>query len=288
MKQSTLGDFSTTGDILDEFPCPYDGCLRSFDTRIGLKAHHRQIHDEKLDYTIALPCDNCGDEIRREEDKLYNTNFCDADCMYAYQSGSNHHNATGKDVPCSWCGEQLYRSSNQRGEWGHFCDHECYGAWLSENHRGENHHQYTREPVDCFICNKTIYRRLSYFDGRTHLCSPECRAVWLQEEFIGTNHPNWRGGGRLAEKLRRCLGPSSWRRISLRTIEGAECAGIGCKKTRETNRIDAHHIIPIIAGGSNDDELLMPLCQSCHRSAEYYTSHIVTPVIADIVADEME
>jgi len=57
---------------------------------------------------------------------------------------------------------------------------------------------------------------------------------------------------------------SRWRRISKLYLAAhplcAECQRAG----RLTPATETHHIIPVLAGGSDRDENLMGLCKSCH------------------------
>lgn len=44
---------------------------------------------------------------------------------------------------------------------------------------------------------------------------------------------------------------------------------------------DVHRIVPVISGGINHEDLLLVLCPSCHKKADWYTRQFVDPVLAD-------
>jgi len=81
----------------------------------------------------------------------------------------------------------------------------------------------------------------------------------------GQDHPSWRGGKHLIDALRKQLRPSWWTvRDEARADECYNCGASRCK-------LDVHHIVPLSAGGTNEDWNLMTLCESCHRTVESHT-----------------
>jgi len=80
----------------------------------------------------------------------------------------------------------------------------------------------------------------------------------------GQDHPNWRGGKCILDSVKSQLRPSWWTvRDCARNSECYNCGVSDCK-------LDVHHIIPIMAGGTNEGWNLMTLCESCHGKAEQY------------------
>jgi len=65
---------------------------------------------------------------------------------------------------------------------------------------------------------------------------------------------------------------SEWQRKS-RDLRKAGCARCG-----KQNRLVTHHIIPVAANGTNDDENLMPLCIGCHIKVEWAQKKIFEAV----------
>jgi hypothetical protein len=49
---------------------------------------------------------------------------------------------------------------------------------------------------------------------------------------------------------------------------------------------DLHHIVPILAGGVNDPELLIELCRECHESTEAYTRDL--PGMGPVLTEEVK
>lgn len=84
----------------------------------------------------------------------------------------------------------------------------------------------------------------------------------------GQEHPNWNGGKSIYDAVKKQLGDESWQttRARIREQQNGECALCGsCIGT-----LDVHHIVPLMAGGCNADELLMGLCPPCHNRAEAF------------------
>ncbi|WP_157972353.1 HNH endonuclease signature motif containing protein [Saliphagus sp. LR7] len=48
-----------------------------------------------------------------------------------------------------------------------------------------------------------------------------------------------------------------------------------------------HHIVPILSGGCNSDDLLIPLCHSCHRLSEEYCRDLFDAPFTDWSGDEL-
>lgn len=85
----------------------------------------------------------------------------------------------------------------------------------------------------------------------------------------GQDHPNWNGGKSIYDAVKKQLGDESWNttRTRIRDRDG-ECRMCGC----ESDSLDVHHLIPLMAGGCHADELLIALCSECHRRVEAYIS----------------
>ena len=273
MQQKTLLDYEVT-DVTpqNQEQCPF--CKKPFDTKKGVSAHAWQVHDERP-YQIELECDYCGADIQRHKDNLYETNFCDSTCQYAYQTGENHQNANRDTRPCTNCGTDITRCVGHFGEYP-MCSRDCYAEWLSENRAGEDHHQWTREQVECEYCTNPIWRKKHQLDGRRHFCSYDCHHTWLRENST----PQTR-----VDAVRKHLSDYSWSWIAelYHQDESRQCSMCGSVPTSETGHNATHHIIPIMSGGTNADELLMPLCDSCHVKAERYTKAI--PEVQDFLSE---
>lgn len=81
----------------------------------------------------------------------------------------------------------------------------------------------------------------------------------------GQDNPNWRGGKNILDAVKKQLHPSWWTvRDDNRAQECHKCGASDCK-------LDVHHIVPIMSGGTNEPWNLMTLCESCHIEAEWYT-----------------
>lgn len=99
----------------------------------------------------------------------------------------------------------------------------------------------------------------------------------------GQDHYRWNGGTRTTEALRTLLSTDSWETISerVRNRDNRECQMCSTPEEDMDERLHVHHLIPLMAGGSNDDELLMSLCRQCHVTVESRTTEMFEWVIPD-------
>lgn len=144
--------------------CPE--CGDGFSTDHGLKTHHGMKHGGELSY-VTVTCSGCGDETRKRECLISDDppHFCDNACKGEYQSRfadelewslGNWGPAT---VECEYCGEEFERYNYRREGEREFCNHECYGKWISENRVGENHPNWKGGAIDFYGESWTKQRR---------------------------------------------------------------------------------------------------------------------------------
>lgn len=117
--------------------CPT--CGNSFKSEQGVGIHHAKIHDEPL--RVSLNCDNCGGDLERMRCNVHDTNFCDEDCQYEYQTGENNPCANSVKTECGNCGEPLTIPRSVYNENGaNFCNHTgCYAEYRAQFYVGPNH-----------------------------------------------------------------------------------------------------------------------------------------------------
>jgi len=87
--------------------------------------------------------------------------------------------------------------------------------------------------------------------------------------LTGQDHPTWRGGKSIYDAVKKQLPGDPWRQKKVKAKEHDDntcqmCGASECK-------LDSHHIIPIMAGGTNGFWNLITLCESCHTTVEQYT-----------------
>jgi hypothetical protein len=85
----------------------------------------------------------------------------------------------------------------------------------------------------------------------------------------GQDHPCWRGGKSVYDAVKKQLPGKSWRKKKVEAKKRDDnacqmCDATGCK-------LDSHHIVPVMAGGTNGFWNLITLCESCHRTVEMWT-----------------
>jgi 5-methylcytosine-specific restriction endonuclease McrA/uncharacterized C2H2 Zn-finger protein len=258
MRQQTLTEVESDGE-----QCPTCG-RTGFKSEQGVRQHHTKAHGERLGYE-TLFCDHCGGSYESRKDRSHNSRFCDEDCMYAYRTGEQHHNYNSVTKPCSQCGDNITKNESHIGEIGPFCDHECYGEWLSENNSGSDHWQYEKEETECEWCGSELWRKPHQFDGRDHFCDYDCLTNAKRENSTPRS---------LVDAVRRHLSEESWSAVAREHREKHNGQCDWCGEYSDGRNHDVHHIVPVAYGGTNDDALLMGLCRECHMKAERYTKTI--------------
>lgn len=277
MRQKEIHEYLSDGET-----CPT--CCRTFATRHGLASHHGQVHDESIAGVLVV-CDTCGETFRRCESHVeeQDHHFCSNPCMGEWKEGAQ----TGEDNPfwgggpvekeCEWCGSD-YTVVPAEADGSRFCSHDCRGEWQSENWVGEDHPTWSRVELSCDTCGETIHRKQSHVSDH-NFCSPQCKGDWLAETNYAQSHHQWRGGKDVYHAVKHSIGTESWntsRRQARSRADGCEMCG-----EHPDRKLDVHHIVPIMSGGCNADELLMCLCRTCHRKVELLTRKITDPVLIE-------
>lgn len=130
----------------------------------------------------------------------------------------------------------------------------------------------------CQSCGKSFYTRPYKAKMETNrYCSCKC---WTQSEtarkmvsqaskmqrqthpYVGENNPNWKGGVTPQTKLR--LARYGWK-LTAKWIKELHNT---CERCGTAQHLIVHHIRPVIYGGSDAQDNLMVLCNSCHPTVE--------------------
>lgn len=254
-----------------KYVCSVDSCNFTTEHKRGLSVHQTTIHDGGVTY-VDGNCENCGSFVSRPESKVSDTGnmFCDHNCYTSWNTGNNHSNHKQKiKKHCKNCGE-LFEVHEYRADDAKFCSDKCFGE-----------HKTTESTltISCDWCD-TEYREQNYKIKREehHFCSKACYGSWQSVNRTGQNHPNWTGGANLYEAIRENLSDKSWSNIA-ELNRSDECYKCGESNTT----LHEHHIIPVMFGGCNDSELLMTVCESCHRTIESYTMRKLNTNIMEMV-----
>lgn len=107
----------------------------------------QHVHQKKASY-ITLKCFECGIKFERKKSKVKDVkigHFCSNECKNKTLSakGEESHRWNTKVVECVNCGNEIKRQRHElKTREKQFCDHECYGKWLSKNVKGPNHHSW--------------------------------------------------------------------------------------------------------------------------------------------------
>jgi len=97
------------------------------------------------------------------------------------------------------------------------------------------------------------------------------------EGVTGQDHHGWTGGKSLYDALKKQLPGRSW--YSIRETERADqCYKCGCSD----GRLSIHHIVPVMAGGTNGEYNRMTLCEECHGVVEAFTWDVFADPVYDV------
>lgn len=154
----------------ESYVCPT--CDKTLSSERGVKTHHTMVHGESIAgvecectvcgdvFTVppstaegrkycseecmsegyedraTLTCEVCGEDYTVPRSREDGSRFCSRDCALPVLADERQERVS---VECGTCGESFqthpYRVQEQDR---HFCSHDCYGEWISENQSGEN------------------------------------------------------------------------------------------------------------------------------------------------------
>lgn len=251
MSQTNLSDFETSG-----VECPT--CGERFKSERGMKYHHSVVHGESIQ-GWDLICEVCGEEFHTNQNPE-DRKTCSRECSTELQR---------KYTTCKNCGEDFTGQSNMSA--GDFCSREC-------------HSEYNQTTVTCEWCGleETVPQSRSEYK----FCSMGCKGAAQSERQQGRDNPYWRGGRDFYTRVRANLSDESWRSIAAqaRQKHGFECYKCGKSQEEHPKKLEVHHIIPVMDGGTNGLWNLIPLCSTCHKTVEWYTVNTITgkePLLSD-------
>lgn len=260
----------TTNEASDNerFGCP--DCDQSFDTEIGMKVHRTKIHRSSNNTNYEYECTKCD----------FGT---DSSRGLKYHRVQKHNDDLFQEIECEVCSTVVERTPSEINE-KTFCSWECRSEYLSGREQPDElvekraAAQRNKVEVECDYCGEEFLRtpkRVEKFEYQ--YCNHECKGKHHSEKFSGSNHPRWSGGESGIDFIRKHIRDEGWQQTAERIREKYDrtCQMCGSKPSDRDRALDVHHIVPLIAGGTNADELLLPLCLDCHRTAESYTWNII-------------
>lgn len=263
MKQSQLVDYESDG-----LTCPK--CGQSCGGRHGLSQHHNAAHGETFKPLAA--CDSCGDLYYETHGNLANSpnTYCSDSCRSEGLKGRTPPNKNREVRNCDYC-EAEYEvtvNSDQR-----FCSHECFGKNRTKEgaFRGENNPLYKEDlTLECEQCGCEYDVPPVHKDSR--FCSAECRHDWMRSR-TGSDHPLHKGGYDYYVAIRNGLSDVGWGTLRKRHNDDA-CEACGAETSPHERDLSLHHIVPVLAGGTNGEYNFMTLCEPCHSRVETYCSDL--------------
>lgn len=257
LEAKSMSQYTPTEDSSDA-ECPT--CGAAFTGPAAMKSHHKQVHGESI-AGVPSECDYCGEQFQSRSDVP--GTYCSNKCQALAQ-----RDRVG--LECDHCGETFERKRNRAGDGRSFCSTECRNGFQRERDP-EDHPRWLgeRERKTCDYCGEQ-FDAIPSEKGRDRFCSLECSRSYERSEASYST---------LSTAVRSRL-PNGWGRWRADVRDG-ECEMCGAEATERAH--DLHHIVPILAGGVNDPELLVELCRSCHEAAEAYGSDLpgMKPVLTE-------
>lgn len=257
----------------DGHRCPTCGSVH--DTYAGVKIHHAKAHGESI-AGEEIKCSVCGKTVRKTRSHIENAEnpVCSKECSGILTSRREPWNKQeGVVSECAWCGGEFEHRPHENRR---FCSRGCYDKHQSEHghFNGETNPKYTggKETHICDFCQGEYER---YPSKPARFCSAECRVEWLSTR-TAQDHPLWKGGVGWYRAIRSSLGPTGWHTQRKEHL-GDECELCG----ESAATLALHHIIPVLAGGTNADYNYMTLCRSCHTTVEDVTRQFAPPLLIE-------
>jgi len=269
MTQKTLSGYQS-----DDYECPK--CGSQHDTYSGLKIHYGRAHDGSIAGEEA-ECSVCDKTFRRPRSQIKNANrpVCSKECNHELlTSGDPWNKEPPQTTECNWCGSEFEHRQHKERQ---FCSRECYHEYNSEHSHfnGETNPRYSggKETTTCEFCDETYGVYSSRPSAR--FCSTECQYNWMSQR-TGSDHPLWRGGTDWYRAVRSALGPTGRHRQRKENL-GDECELCG----ESESTLVLHHIVPVLAGGTNAEYNYMTLCRGCHSTVEHRTRGFTEAVLTE-------
>lgn len=275
MQQSTLTEHEST----DRHECPT--CSETFDSRQGVSTHHHMGHDRPL--SEAEVEEKYGVPYPWILNTLHNI------LEMSVNEISNHLEVSRKAISNAM--DDRYdiprrdQSEAEQLKWDQMSPKQ-------RQQQVEQAHQRAREMAEA---GEHPFQKIWKEDPekarqrcvKNGALGAPARETNGMEGVTGQDHPQWVGGTSIYEALKKSLGDYSWEHIreEARKRDDRVCQMCGGTNPDPERRLDVHHIIPVMAGGTNDDWCLMSLCTSCHQKTERYIRYHI-PEIEPCFIDE--
>jgi len=282
MIQKELTEYQSDGHR-----CPK--CDANFSSEHGLKIHYGCVHNGSL--ATSWVCDWCGSKFQRPDSEVTGDSvFCSVECMGEYQEetrgGESHPQYISEKpiIECEQCGDEFEVQPARKHR--KYCSKKCHNLSLAEEEQGQASHFWKggKETSECEYCGDTIRRHPSQMRERS-FCDRECFSLWRSENWNGRDHHNWRGGKSVYDAVKKLLTSQSWNSVAgqyREHVDGCcEMCGDSVDEASGGDQLDVHHIIPIMAGGTNGIWNLMALCRSCHVKVEAYTRDYAPAILTE-------
>lgn len=210
---------------------------------------------------MTVDCPTCGDGFDSERG------------MKVHHGHVHGESIAGVETECDNCGETARRKRWKVENYNHtFCSESCHREFRNQ-----------RTTVECNHCGseKVVYR---YERERSEdfYCDMDCYFQWQAENYNGPGHHNWRGGKSMYDAVKKALGSASWKTYRKRARERGDGVCEMCGDDNGEQGLHVHHIVPVLAGGSNHPDNLMLLCQPCHNTVESHARRLFDPVLTDV------
>jgi len=261
--------------------CP--GCGDTFEATQGLSTHASRWCDEITDSGL----EKVSDIISGKDHHMHGTTRCEEykQMMSEKHSGDGNPMAgkTGEDNPFYGethddetiakiqKGRDFSGSNNPNFRNGAYLKQHCEecGDLYKPNRSGQKYCSMScmadafRDPIQTKVCPQCngIFEPHT---ADTEYCSVQCSNEAMA---VDSDMPTFYWA------VRQSISGESWQAIREREVSKQ------CYKCGNEDRLHVHHIVPVMAGGLNEDWNLMTLCDSCHKSVEYHTKEFTERVL---------
>jgi predicted nucleic acid-binding Zn ribbon protein len=202
----------------------------------------RECKDKAEREQIDVECDWCGNEMKRQPNRVNDLVFCGNKCRAEYQKDNSRVIKS-----CKNCGDDFEVVETMlKYDPRDYCSNGCY----SDAHS---------RIVECSNCGDSFNKHLSRVRSPgDNFCSVSC----LHEKYRGSDHPSWSGG-------EQYYGPN-WSETRDKILERDSHQ---CQECGATEELHIHHIIPLRSFDgyeeANSEDNLITLCVGCHAAVEW-------------------
>ena len=275
--------------------CPWDGC-QYVSNEDGVKRHHKLAHGESVAGAEAT-CTNCGKTYRTKPHRANaERTFHSRECFEEWYAENPLANTGHQPWHDSDVLRKLYVEQNKTArEVGEVLGCSCQAILRSLDRFGIEKDEAMRDRAPPEVKDREALYELYAQQGLVAReiaekldCPTRTVSGWIKRHGF---EPHWGCHRGKYDSIRFSIRDEPWEATTARIRErdAHTCQMCGDERAPDDRRLDVHHIPALLDGGCNADELLISLCNGCHRKAECYLQSIpeVEACVRDWSDDEL-